>query len=377
MAIPEIDRATARRLAVRAQLLDGGPPAAGLLPVVRHLTLLQLDPTAVIAPNADLVAWTRLGAAYRPEQLQQALEQDRTLFEYRAMVRPMADLPLFLPEMAAWSAPGADRRAKYTDWLRANDGFRRYVLDLLRERGPLPSREIEDRSVVPWPSTGWTNNRNVTQLLEFLAARGEIAISGRSGRQRCWDLAERVYPTVPVHPDRPEGPAEQAQREQARAEAHRLRQERTLRSLGIARGPAVGEAGQPVRVTDTRGDWRVDGELLERLAERPFEGRTALLSPFDRLIHDRRRMAELFEFEYKLEMYVPRADRRWGHFALPVLHADRLVGKVDAAADHRAKLLRVHAVHEDEPFGRTLRSAVRAELASLAGWLGLTGVSGW
>ncbi|GAA1938152.1 DNA glycosylase AlkZ-like family protein [Kitasatospora viridis] len=370
MSTPEIDRTTARRLAVRAQLLDADQPADELLPVVRQLTLLQLDPTAAVAPNADLVAWSRLGAAYRTEQLPQALERDRTLFEYRAMVRPMADLPLLLPEMAAWAAPGADRRGKYAEWLHANDGFRRYVLDLLRERGPLPSREIEDRSAVPWPSTGWTNNRNVTQLLEFLAARGEIAVSGRVGKQRRWDLAERVYPAVPV---RPASPAELTAHQRDAAEAHRLRQERTLRSLGIARGPAVGEAGRPVRVAGTRGVWRADPEQLDQLAERPFAGRTALLSPFDRLIHDRKRMAELFEFEYKLEMYVPRANRRWGYFALPVLHADRLVGKVDATADHRAGLLRVHAVHEDEPFGSALRAAVDAELAALAQWLGLAG----
>ena len=99
MTVTRLDRVEARRIAVRAQLLDADRPT-DLLAVVNRLTLLQLDPTAAVAPSADLVAWTRLGAAYRPARLQQALD-DRALFEYRAMVRPMTDLGLYLAEMAA------------------------------------------------------------------------------------------------------------------------------------------------------------------------------------------------------------------------------------------------------------------------------------
>ena len=94
------------------------------------------------------------------------------------------------------------------------------------------------------------------------------------------------------------------------------------------------------------GEWRVDPAAIGR----PFTGRTALLSPFDRLLHDRRRAEELFGFEYQLEMYKPKAKRRWGYFALPVLHDDRLVGKLDATADRKAGALVVHALHEDVPF---------------------------
>ncbi|SCG71676.1 DNA glycosylase AlkZ-like family protein [Micromonospora inositola] len=350
MVAHRLDRVEARRIAVRAQLLDAGRPS-DLLAVVDRLTFLQLDPTAAVAPSADLVAWTRLGGAYEPEHLLSAVERDRTLFEHRAMVRPMTDLGLYRAEMAAWP-----QDARRRDWLQANERFRGYVLDLLRASGPLLSREVPDRSEVPWPSTGWTNNRNVTQMLEFLAARGEIAISGRVGRQRRWDLAERVYPVgAPVVPV---------------GDAVRLRDERLLRSLGIARSSVVGEAGEPAVVEGTSGGWRVDRAAIGG----SFAGRTALLSPFDRLVHDRKRALELFGFEYHLEMYVPKAKRRWGYFALPVLHHDELVGKVDAVADRKASILRVHAVHEDVPFGAEVAEAVRAELEALASWLGLTAV---
>ncbi|MGH3712678.1 MAG: winged helix-turn-helix domain-containing protein [Micromonosporaceae bacterium] len=351
MHVHRLDRVAARRIAIRAQLLDA-PRPADLLTVVNQLGFLQLDPTAAVAPSADLVAWGRLSAAYQPAHLQRALEQDRTLYEHRAMVRPMADLGLYLADMAGWPGDDALRR----DWLRANDSFRRYVLDLLRESGPLLSRDIPDRSQVPWPSTGWTNNRNVTQLLEFLVARGEIAISGRKGRQRLWDLAERVYPAgTPVVPA---------------AEAARTRDERRLRSLGIARPSYVRDAGEPAEVEGTSGAWRVDPAALGQ----PYAGRTALLSPFDRLVHDRTRALELFDFEYKLEMYVPKPKRRWGYFALPVLHHDRLVGKVDATAGRKQSILRVHAIHQDVRFSRETTAAVYAELEALASWLGLSTV---
>jgi uncharacterized protein YcaQ len=344
---------------VRAQLLAARRPT-DLVEVVRQLTFLQIDPTAAIAPSADLVAWSRLGSSYRPEYLKQAVEEDRALFELDAMVRPIEDLGLCLA--GASDFPNYDSSRA---WFRENDPFRRDILKLLRRSGPVTSREIPDTSVVPWRSTGWTGNRNVTQMLEFLMMRGEIAIAGRVGRERLWDLAERVYPADVVVP--------------SVEEAERTRNERRLASLGIARAKGrampmepihVGDAGEPAVVEGTKGEWRVDPAALGD----GFEGRTALLSPFDRLIHDRGRAEELFDFEYTLEMYKPEAKRRWGYFALPILHGDRLVGKLDAKTDRKASVLRVNAIHEDVKFTRAIAKDVRAELDDLASWLGLEAV---
>jgi uncharacterized protein YcaQ len=199
-------------------------------------------------------------------------------------------------------------------------------------------------------------------MLELLSARGEVAIAGRVGRQRLWDVAERVYP--PFEPL----PADQARMR---------REERRLRSLGIARAKtaavpgepiSVGDAGVPVTVDGVEGEWRADADLLDG----PFLGRTALLSPFDRLIHDRDRALALFDFEYILEMYKPAAQRRWGYFALPVLHHDRLVGKLDAKADRKAGVLAVNALHEDVRWTKAIRADVAAEIEALASWLGLS-----
>ncbi len=361
MAVLRLSRDQARRIAVRAQLLDA-PRPTDLLTMVDRLTLLQVDPTAVIAPSADLVAWSRLGPSYQPGQLRRALDVDRTLFEQNAMIRPMADVGLHLAE----SAPRG-RSAGAREWLRRNDSFRRDVLDLLGTAGPRSSRDIPDTSVVPWTSTGWTHQRTVTQLLELLAMDGEVAIAGRAGKERLWDLAERVYPANVRVP--------------AVAEARRIRNERRLRSLGIARARGttmpiepidVGDAGEPAEVEGVTGEWRVDPVILETASGGgDLEGRAALLSPFDRLVYDRTRTVELFGFEYTLEMYKPAARRRWGYFALPVLYRDRLIGKVDAAADRKQSVLRVHAIHRDGSFTRDATRAVRSEMRALATWLGL------
>jgi uncharacterized protein len=366
VAVHQLSRADTRRIALRAQLLDSARPTS-LLDAVRHLTLLQFSATAAVAPSADLVAWSRLGSAYSPTELQAALA-GRALVELRGMIRPSEDVALYRADMAGWDSaePGQlpGWRSSVRDWVRANDTCRRDILDRLVGSGPLAARDIPDTCQVPWRSTGWTNNRNVMRLLEFMEQRGEVAVAGRRNGERVWDLVSRVYPDDPVIPA---------------DEAQRTRNELRLRSLGIARakGPEcpvepqdVGEVGEPAVVEGVKGRWRVDPSQLEGLG-RPFAGRAALLSPLDRLVYDRKRTVELFEFDYQLEMYKPAAKRRWGYFALPILCGDRLVGKLDATADRTAGVLRVDAVHQDVPFDRTMTKAVDEEIDDLARWLGL------
>jgi uncharacterized protein len=348
----ELTRKQARRIAVRAQLLDN-TRHTDLLDVVWALSLLQVDQTAVVAPSADLILWSRMGSGYRPEDLQRALA-DRSLIELHMMIRPSEDLALYRAEMADWPGEGplTAWQEDVVAWVEANDACRRDILARLKESGPLTSRQLPDTCVVAWRSSGWNDHRNISRMLTQMADRGEIAVAGRRGRERLWDLATRIFPhgdIVPVE------------------DAVYLRHERFLGALGIARARQVGGAGEPAVVAGVPGVWRVDPMQLDE----PFEGRTALLSPLDRLVFDRKRAVELFGFDYQLEMYKPAAARRWGYWALPVLHGDRLVGKVDATADRKAGVLRVDAVHEDVPFTNIMASAVWGEIDALAAWLGL------
>lgn len=348
----KLTRAEAGRISVRAQLLDADRPH-DLLDVAHGLTFLQNDPTAAVAPSAHLVCWSRIGSAYSPADLTAAL-RERTLIELRGMIRPAGDIALYRAEMAAWPGVGRLRpwQEEIRDWVRANDACRRDILARLDAAGPLSIKELPDTCAVPWRSSGWTNNRNLDRLLDFMVQRGEVALSGRRRGDRLWDLAERVYPDDPVVP---------------LEEALRRRDERELSSMGLVRGrpqqvePFVGETAV---VEGVRGRWRVDPAQLDQ----PFEGRVALLSPLDRLVYDRKRAAELFEFDYQLEMYKPASRRKWGYWALPILDGDQLVGKVDATADRKAGVLRVDAIHEDVALDE---AAVGREIAELADWLGL------
>ncbi|MBM7519250.1 DNA glycosylase AlkZ-like family protein [Nocardioides nitrophenolicus] len=340
-----LDRDQARRIAVRAQLLDRRHTGS-VAEVVEELTLLQVDPTAAVAPSVDLVLWSRLGDGYAHSDLTFALETERSLAELSSYVRAMDDIGLLL------AVGPRELHPRVHEWLAANQAFRADVLALLGAEGARTAAEVPDTCEVPWASSGWNDAKNVNRLLELLTLLGDVAVAGRRGKLRVYDLADRVYPgdlDVPAY-------------DRARA----LLDRRELAALGIARtGP-----GEEASVEGCAGTWRVDPDALAALDD-AFTGRCAFLSPFDRLVYDRDRALELFDFAYVLEMYKPAASRRWGYFALPILYRDRLVGKLDAKADRKAGVLRVHALHEDLPWDPELGDAVDAELTALGDWLGM------
>lgn len=370
----------ARTVAVRAQRLDAAEPGAAastdLLGLVHHLTRLPADLTRHICPSAEHIAWTRLRSPETPALLEQAMG-DGQLVELFGDLVLAEDVALRTAEMQRWpdDEPMTEQsRDRVREWVETNDECRRDILDLVGREGPLATRDLPDTCVLPWASSGWTNGKNVRRLVGFMVRRGELALAAREGGEPLWDLAERVYPADPPVPA-----------EQARA----LREQRRLRAIGIARPNPhrvaenphrFGELGERVRVEGLRGFWQIDPEQLARLEE-PLEPRAALLSPFDGLVMDRTRMAELFGSDYVLEMYLPEAKRRWGYFALPILFGTNLVGKLDARTDLDSGQLWVTAVHHDTEFTSAMTGAVDDEIEALAAMLGVsvrraTGASG-
>jgi uncharacterized protein len=194
----ELSLDQARRIAVRAQLLDGS--ATGVLDTVERLAFLQLDPISTVAPAQQLVLWSRLGSGYEPAELERLLA-GRKLFEWNAFIWPEDALPLIRSRMRRRATRYASER-RIAAFLRENAGFRQYLLRELERRGPLLSRELDDRSAGPSESHRWYGSRRVAMMLDCLHRRGQIAIAGRRGGERLWDLAERWYPETDVVPPR-------------------------------------------------------------------------------------------------------------------------------------------------------------------------------
>jgi uncharacterized protein YcaQ len=363
----------ARRIAVTAQLLSAPRPRS-ILEVVEQLGSVQMDPTRTVARTEHLVLWSRLGRRFRVAELERLLWQERSLFEYRAFILPTSQFPVHRETMRRYPSLHVGRHAYVRRYLRENVAFRRYVLRRLADEGPLPTRAFEDRSAVGWRTGGWNDDgRNTSMMLEVLWAKGDVMVAGRAGQERVWDLASRNLPFEVPRPG-------------TGVEARSLLDVQ-LRALGISklvrfgwtfentRPPgweralaALEREGRAIRVA-------VDGLSGERWAhaevlDRAFRPRTVLLSPFDRLIHDRARTEELFGFRFRLEIYVPKAKREFGYFVFPILHGDRIVGRLDPVHDRVANVLRVQGVFAEEDAPTSAWPAIRAQIDELAAWVG-------
>jgi uncharacterized protein YcaQ len=358
------------------QLLDA-PRSRSIEEVVRRLGEVQMDPTSVVARTEQLVLFSRLGRRFRVAELERLLWRDRALFEYWAHIVPTDDLPIHRISMRRYPHGTWKRRAYVRDWLQANDAFVRYVIGELRRRGPLRARDLENRAAEGWHTGGWNDEgQNVPMLLDILWLQGRVMIVGRDGQQRIWDLASRSLPRVPSRP------ASQIAAELV---------DRQLRARGLERLDRIGilfdgpvpmrdsairrhlREGMivPIEVEGLQGRWVAHGELLDTT----FRGRTTLLSPFDDLISDRERTKRLFDFRFRLEIYVPKAKREFGYFVLPILRGDRFVGRIEPVFDRKASVLRVKAVYAEADAKPADGAAARRAIEELAAWLKATDIS--
>ena len=390
MSIRTISPEVVRRVAIYRQHLAAERQPAnaqGILQVARDLGCLQLDPISAVARSHTLVVFSRVGA-YDLKYLDQLMWEDRALFEYWAHVASIVlteDYPIYHKRMIDYGQ-GEDGWAKSVrDWVASNQPLHDFILSEIREKGARLSRELEQEGTHPegWVSSGWTSGRNVSRMLDHLWSSGVIMVAGRKGGQKVWDLTERFLP--------PSTPRE----ELSEREITYLAAQRAIRALGVAaiqhirvhfiRGryadlPAVLDDLQRdgkierVNVAGDKRPWYIHADdlpLLERSESGEFNGRTVLLSPFDNLICDRARTDFWFNFYFRIEFYVPADKRQYGYYVLPILHGDRLIGRIDPTFEKKTQTLRINALYAeaDAPMDSQTAQAVKGAIEELATFL--------
>jgi uncharacterized protein YcaQ len=365
----------ARRLALHAQGLALPPGKQSVEEVVKRIGCLQLDPVAPVARSPLLVLNARVRGGATDDAIARAAYRDRVLFDYwahEASLCHIDDLALHHWQMRRWLE--LPRRRPYAEFLKKNSDFAEDLVDEIRELGPLRAQDIEERDIDHWKHGHWTPDVNwrqtIARLLDVLWLTGRIGVYSRDGLTRRWHVLEECLPPkaldgLPALSD---------------AQATRTAVHRALGMLGVAkpghirkhftrnRYPKLDEVLgedpdiEAVEVEGTAGTWYA---LAESLAADLEPGRrTIALSPFDNILCDRARTAELFGFDHRLEIYVPPAKRIWGYYVLPILHGERFVARADLKLEDGK--LRVLALHE-EP-GRRAPAAVNKALEQLARW---------
>jgi hypothetical protein len=347
-----------------------------------RMATLQIDSVNVFARSHYMPLFSRLGP-YDTQALDRLLFARRSPYvEYWAHVAafiPVADWALFRFRMDAMREKyGAD------GWFSDNRRIVEWVRAELADRGPLRPAEIEHdaKKSVRGPWWDWDV---VKRALEHLWLFGEVAIAGRRGFERLYGLAEDVIPAEVL--------AAPASRDDAVRELIR----RAAQAYGVA---TAADLADYWRITDRKavlaaiGDLTDSGELAPVVVEgwtasgRPAKAwvhsdatlprrvdAAAILTPFDPVVWFRDRAQRLFDFEYRIEIYTPAPQRRFGYYSLPVLVGDDLVGRVDLKADRAASTLRVQSAWWEH--GRPADAAPRLadELRAAARWQGLRSIS--
>ncbi len=372
----------ARRVAVAALGLHARRPAGAVdrrhvRAVLRSVALLQIDSVNIVARAHYLPLFSRLGA-YPTGLLDRMAYRDRELFEYwghEASLLPVAVHPLLRWRMA--------RAARSDAWgiARERPGYVEAVLAEVGARGPVAAADLEPPRTSPRRGTWWDRS-DAKRALEILFWTGEVAVATRTaGFERRYDVPERVLPAAVLAAPTP-----------TEDEAHRALLERAARSHGVgtardladyfrlpltasrARLAELVEAGALLAVA-VEG-WAEPAYLHPAVAVPRRVDACALLAPFDPLVWERARAERLFGFRYRIEIYVPAAQRRYGYYVLPFLLGDRLVARVDLKADRAAGQLRVlGAWAEPTADPAPTAAALAGELAALARWLELADVT--
>jgi uncharacterized protein YcaQ len=385
----------ARRIALAAQGFDR-PRTGGridrrhLRRLIDQVGILQLDSVNVLIPSHYLAVFSRLGPYSRALLDEFAWGPDKELFEYwmhMASLAPLRTQPLMRWRMDrvdtdAWA--GISAAGTHQERVAA-------VLGAVERLGPARGGDIEaavtaiDPTLVgpraPRAAGDMWNWDDTKRTLEFLFYTGDITASARVHFQRLYDLTERVLPPQITATPTPTEPESQQDLTRIAARALGIATEPDLRDYfrlkpGQSRAAIAARVESGELLEATVEGWPAPAYLVPGAARPRRVAARTLLSPFDSLIWFRNRTLRIFDFHFRLEIYTPKHKRVHGYYVLPFLMDERIVARVDVAADRRERLLVVHAAHAEPAVDHEAAAAALAvELATMAGWLGLEGVA--
>jgi uncharacterized protein YcaQ len=381
----QLSNAQARRVALAAQgFLDkrhATPTMRTVQRTIERTGVLQVDSVNVLQRAHFMPLYSRMGP-YDVDLLRRAAEQrPRRLVEYWAHVQALMPVELW-PVMQHRMASYRDRRGKW-GIVDERPELERDLVAAVRDRGASTARSLDDGLPRAKDNWGW-NWSETRRVLDYLFTTGELAIAGRTSQfEILYDVPERVIPSAVLALPTPS--PEEASRELVRraARSHGVATIQDLRDYyrmpvqetAVAVAELV-EEGELLPVT-VEG-WRRPG-YLHRDARLPRRvNARALLSPFDPVVWERARTEALFDFRYRIEIYVPAPQRLHGYYVLPFLLRDRIVGRVDLKAERQfdggAGRLVVKAAYAEPGAPADTPEELAAELHRLAGWLGLATV---
>lgn len=351
----------------------------GVAETIRQMGALQIDTIHVVARAPYFTLWSRLGD-YDVKWLDELLAEG-DLFEYwahAACFLPIEDYPFFrrymLNGLRVWG--------NQQQWLEDHQDLVAMIHNRLREEGPLRSSDFEHNS---HRSNGWWDWKVEKIALELLFNTGELMISRREKFQRIYDLQERVLPDwddtrTPSYEETVEALVLKTVHTLGVALPAWIPDYYRLKKTGLAQIlDRLVDAGVlfPVKIDGfTQNAYAHVGrlDLLQKAAAGLLHPqRTVLLSPFDPLVWDRARAKSLFNFDFSLECYLPQAKRRFGYFLLPILHRDRLVGRLDAKAHRKDGIFEVKSLYlePDVDVDAGLLAGLRNTLLACANWHGV------
>lgn len=350
---PEISKDRARSRALTGQgLLDPafGKGKKATLNAAEQLGYVQIDTLAVVARAHHHTLWSRV-PDHREEHLHELLEKDKSIFEYwshAASYLPMNEYRFSLPRKKAY-ADGKEH------WFAQDKKIKKFVLDRIKAEGALQSRDFEFKRSGPG---NWYEWKPAKRALEQLFMEGKLMVAKRQGFQKVYDLTERVLPAN-VDASLPTAKENAEFLIRKMIKAHGIVEEKEISYLRKGLKDDVSTALKRLIKSGELTEVKLEGTdalyVVSNADDFPeivtsAEKKIHILSPFDNLLIQRKRVLSLFDFDYMIECYLPEHKRKFGYFCLPVLYADKFVGRFDPKADRASGIFYVKSMYWEKGF---------------------------